>query len=84
MSMFECFPEKVLKLINLNQDFYLFRAQDVKSKKHHIPVISRSPVVPPPVVVAIVGPPKVGKSTLMQGIIKHYTKQRIANINASR
>lgn len=61
----------------------MFRAQDVKSKKHHIPVINRTPVALPPIVVAIVGPPKVGKSTLMQGIIKHYTKQRIANINVS-
>ncbi|CAK8678858.1 unnamed protein product [Clavelina lepadiformis] len=56
------------------------RAQDVKSKKHHIPVIDRTPVVAPPVVVALVGPPKVGKTTLMQCILKHYTRQKISNI----
>uniref|UniRef100_H2YNI3 Bms1-type G domain-containing protein n=1 Tax=Ciona savignyi TaxID=51511 RepID=H2YNI3_CIOSA len=56
------------------------RAQDVKSRKHHIPVVDRTPLEPPPVVVAIVGPPKVGKTTLLNGILKHYTRQKISNI----
>nr|XP_039256977.1 ribosome biogenesis protein BMS1 homolog [Styela clava] len=56
------------------------RAQDIKTKKHHIPVVDRTPQVPPPVVVAIVGPPKVGKTTLLQCIIKNYTKQKLTNI----
>lgn len=55
-------------------------AQDIKAKKHHIPVVDRTPQEPPPVIVAIVGPPKVGKTTLMQSIIKNYTRQRLTNI----
>ncbi|KAJ8313478.1 hypothetical protein KUTeg_008971, partial [Tegillarca granosa] len=40
------------------------RSQDLKAKKHHIPIVDRTPLEPPPVVVAIVGPPKVGKQKL--------------------
>uniref|UniRef100_H2YNI4 Bms1-type G domain-containing protein n=1 Tax=Ciona savignyi TaxID=51511 RepID=H2YNI4_CIOSA len=42
--------------------------------------VDRTPLEPPPVVVAIVGPPKVGKTTLLNGILKHYTRQKISNI----
>lgn len=56
------------------------RSQDIKSKKHHIPVIDRTPLEPPPVVVAVVGGPKVGKSTLLQCLIKNYTRQRLSSI----
>ncbi|XP_063445799.1 ribosome biogenesis protein BMS1 homolog [Mytilus trossulus] len=56
------------------------RSQDLKTKKHHIPLVDRTPVEPPPVVVAIVGPPKVGKTTLFQCIVKNYAKQRLANV----
>ncbi|XP_078577758.1 ribosome biogenesis protein BMS1 homolog isoform X2 [Branchiostoma floridae x Branchiostoma japonicum] len=56
------------------------RAQDVKTKKQHIPYVDRTPLEPPPIVVGIVGPPKVGKSTLMQCLIKNFTKQRLSNI----
>ena len=38
---------------------------------------------PPPIVVGIVGPPKVGKSTLMRGLIKNFTKQNLTNIQVS-
>jgi len=37
-------------------------------------------VEPPPIVVAIVGPPKVGKTTLLQALIKNYTRQNITSI----
>ncbi|XP_078658723.1 ribosome biogenesis protein BMS1 homolog isoform X2 [Branchiostoma floridae x Branchiostoma belcheri] len=56
------------------------RAQDVKTKKQHIPYVNRTPLEPPPIVVGIVGPPKVGKSTLMQCLIKNFTKQRLSNV----
>lgn len=62
----------------LNRTFR--RAQDMKTKKHHIPVVDRTPVIPAPTVVAIVGPPKVGKTTLMKGIIQNYTRQKVTNI----
>ena len=32
------------------------------------------------IVVAIVGPPKVGKSTLLQALIKNFTRQNITSI----
>nr|XP_022318488.1 ribosome biogenesis protein BMS1 homolog [Crassostrea virginica] len=56
------------------------RTQDIKTKKQHIPIVDRTPLEPPPIVVAIVGPPKVGKSTLLQCIVKNFTKQRLANV----
>ncbi|KAG7153836.1 Ribosome biogenesis protein BMS1-like [Homarus americanus] len=57
------------------------RTQDIKSKKHHIPVVDRTPLEPPPVIVAVVGGPKVGKSTLLRCLIKNYTNQRFSEIN---
>jgi GTPase SAR1 family protein len=34
---------------------------------------------PPPILVAVVGPPKVGKTTLIQSLVKHYTKRNIGD-----
>jgi len=62
----------------LNRSFR--HAQDLKTKKTHIPVVDRTPTEPPPIVVGIVGPPKVGKSTLLKGIIKNYCRQPITHI----
>ncbi|XP_074238299.1 ribosome biogenesis protein BMS1 homolog [Saimiri boliviensis] len=42
--------------------------QALKTKKHHIPVVDRTPLEPP-VVVMVMGPPKVGKSTWIQCLI---------------
>ncbi|XP_061088772.1 ribosome biogenesis protein BMS1 homolog [Conger conger] len=56
------------------------RAQDLKAKKHHIPVVDRSPLEPPPVVVVVVGPPRVGKSTLIRCLIKNFTRQKLSDI----
>lgn len=58
----------------------LCRAQDLKAKKHHIPVVDRSPLEPPPVVVVVVGPPRVGKSTLIRCLIKNFTRQKLSDI----
>lgn len=58
----------------------LSRAQDLETKKQHIPLVDRTPVEPPPVVVAIVGPPRVGKSTLLQALLKNFTRQNITSI----
>ena len=58
----------------------LCRTLDVKEKKHHIPVVDRVPAEPPPVLVAIIGPPKVGKSTLLRCLVKNFTKQKVVNI----
>uniref|UniRef100_A0A3Q3H2N0 BMS1 ribosome biogenesis factor n=1 Tax=Kryptolebias marmoratus TaxID=37003 RepID=A0A3Q3H2N0_KRYMA len=56
------------------------RAQDIKTKKHHIPVVDRTPLEPPPVVIVVVGPPKVGKSTLIRCLIKNFTRQKLGDI----
>ncbi|XP_037759984.1 ribosome biogenesis protein BMS1 homolog isoform X2 [Chelonia mydas] len=56
------------------------RTQDLKTKKHHIPVVDRTPLEPPPVVVVVVGPPKVGKSTLIKCLIRNFTRQKLIEI----
>nr|XP_014339296.1 PREDICTED: LOW QUALITY PROTEIN: ribosome biogenesis protein BMS1 homolog [Latimeria chalumnae] len=56
------------------------RTQDLKAKKHHIPVVDRTPLEPPPFVVVVVGPPKVGKSTVIQCLIRNFTRQKLTEI----
>ncbi|XP_057683048.1 ribosome biogenesis protein BMS1 homolog [Corythoichthys intestinalis] len=56
------------------------RAQDIKMKKHHIPLVDRTPLEPPPIVIVVVGPPKVGKSTLIRCLIKNFTRQKLGDI----
>ncbi|KOC60307.1 Ribosome biogenesis protein bms1 [Habropoda laboriosa] len=56
------------------------RKQDIETKKQHIPLVDRSPLEPPPILVAVVGPPKVGKSLVIQCLIKSYVKQPLTNI----
>lgn len=58
----------------------LHRTQDIKTKKHHIPLVDRTPLEPPPVIVVVMGPPKVGKSTLIRCLIKNYTRQKLSDI----
>ena len=53
------------------------RRLDIATKKHNVPVADRTVTEPPPVVIAVVGPPKVGKSTLIRSLVKHYTKQNV-------
>uniref|UniRef100_A0A7E4W936 Bms1-type G domain-containing protein n=1 Tax=Panagrellus redivivus TaxID=6233 RepID=A0A7E4W936_PANRE len=56
------------------------RAANLTERKIHIPYIDRTPVEPPPVVVAISGPAKVGKTTLLNDMIKHYAKSPVKSI----
>ncbi|MCJ8738552.1 hypothetical protein PDJAM_G00037160 [Pangasius djambal] len=56
------------------------RTQDIKTKKHHIPLVDRTPLEPPPVLVVVMGPPKVGKSTLIRCLIKNYTRQKLSDV----
>lgn len=55
------------------------RREDVISKKQHIPQVDKTPLEPPPVVVAIVGPPRVGKTTLINNLIKSFIKTNVTN-----
>ncbi|KAH8824857.1 hypothetical protein DL96DRAFT_1611069 [Flagelloscypha sp. PMI_526] len=44
----------------------------------HVPLVNRTPDdLPPPIVVAIVGPPGVGKTTLLKSLVRRYTKQTL-------
>ena len=46
----------------------------------HVPLVNRTPDEdPPPVIVAIVGPPGVGKTTLLKSLIRRFTKQTLNN-----
>lgn len=56
------------------------RTQDIKAKRIQMPEVDRASLEPPPIFVAIVGPPRVGKSILMQSLIKNYTRQKLNNI----
>ena len=49
-------------------------------KKIHTPLPDRSVLEPPPVVVAVAGPPKVGKTLLIQCIVKNFTRTSVTNI----
>ncbi|KAL2267446.1 hypothetical protein VTJ83DRAFT_4723 [Remersonia thermophila] len=54
------------------------RSHDIKEKRLHVPLVDRLPDEPPPRLVAIVGPPGVGKTTLLKSLIRRYTKETIS------
>ncbi|KAK9704640.1 Glycoside hydrolase 2 (Mannanase, beta-galactosidase) [Basidiobolus ranarum] len=56
------------------------RNADRDQKKLHVPLVDRTPIEAPPVVVAIVGPPGSGKSTLIKSLVKKYTKHNLSEI----
>lgn len=56
------------------------RKEDLTAKKQHIPIVDKTPDVPPPVLVAVVGPPKVGKSTVIRNLIKNFTRTNVTEI----
>lgn len=56
------------------------RKEDLTAKKQHIPLIDQTPDEPPPVLIAVVGPPKVGKSTLINNLIKNFTKTNVNDV----
>lgn len=70
----------ILKVALLFFPLVINRTQDLKTKKHHIPVVDRTPLEPPPIVVVVMGPPKVGKSTLIQCLIRNFTRQKLTEI----
>ncbi|KAJ5083991.1 ribosome biogenesis protein [Penicillium alfredii] len=55
------------------------RSHDVKEKRLHVPQVDRMPEEAPPVVVAVVGPSGVGKTTLIKSLIRRYTKQTLSS-----
>ncbi|KAK5118725.1 hypothetical protein LTR85_007931 [Meristemomyces frigidus] len=53
------------------------RSHDVREKRLHVPLVDRLPEEAPPLVVGVVGPPGVGKTTLIKSLVRRYTKQTI-------
>lgn len=62
-------------------DLLCFSTMDIKSKGYHMPTVDHTPTKPPPTIVALVGPPKVGKTTLLKCLIKNFTRQKMTTIN---
>ncbi|KAF9663177.1 hypothetical protein SADUNF_Sadunf17G0011200 [Salix dunnii] len=56
------------------------RAVEKEQRKLHVPTIERNYGEPPPFVVVVHGPPQVGKSLLIQCLVKHYTKHNIQEV----
>ena len=54
------------------------RTLDINEKRNRLPQVNRTPVEPPPVLIAVVGPPKVGKTTLINGLVKHFTHHTVS------
>ena len=57
------------------------RSHDVNERKLHVPMVDRTPDDdPPPVIVAVMGPPGTGKSTLIKSLIRRLTKTTLTEI----
>ncbi|PAV61468.1 hypothetical protein WR25_11316 [Diploscapter pachys] len=52
----------------------IHRGADLNERKRHLLMMDRKPVDPPPIIIGIVGPSKVGKTTLLRGLVKHYVR----------
>ncbi|KAF9977965.1 Glycoside hydrolase 2 (Mannanase, beta-galactosidase) [Actinomortierella ambigua] len=56
------------------------RNMDRDQTRLHVPLVDRTPMEAPPVVVAVVGPPGTGKTTLIKSLVKRYTKHSLSEI----
>lgn len=54
------------------------RSGDIKEKRLHVPLVDRLPDEPPPRLVTIVGPPGVGKTTLLKSLVRRYAKETLS------
>lgn len=57
------------------------KAEKIHKKLHPLMTDrSSSAPEPPPLIVAVAGPPKVGKSTLIASLVKHYTRRNVNDV----
>ncbi|KAL3698605.1 hypothetical protein R1sor_012681 [Riccia sorocarpa] len=56
------------------------RSAEKDQRRLHVPVVDRSSGEPPPYIVVVQGPPGVGKTLLIQCLIKHYTKHNLSDV----
>ena len=55
------------------------RSSEIREKRLHVPQVDRLPEEAPPIVTTVVGPPGVGKTTLIKSLVKRYTKQALSH-----
>lgn len=57
------------------------RNLNLAQRKEYVPLVDRRvDESPPPSVICVMGPPKVGKSTLIRSLVKLYTNQNLTNV----
>lgn len=57
------------------------RNAEKEQRKLHVPLQDHTPTEPAPYVVAVMGPPGSGKSTVIRSLVKRYTRQNLADIH---
>ncbi|KAF3657653.1 hypothetical protein FXO38_13606 [Capsicum annuum] len=50
------------------------------AEEAHFPTVYRATGEPAPSVIVVQGPPKVGKSLLIEYLVRHYTKQNLPEV----
>ncbi|KAG0630203.1 hypothetical protein M758_1G161900 [Ceratodon purpureus] len=56
------------------------RTAEKDQRRLHVPIVDRATGEPPPYVIVVHGPPQVGKTLLIQSLVKHYTKHNLTEI----
>ncbi|PSC76713.1 ribosome biogenesis BMS1-like protein [Micractinium conductrix] len=56
------------------------RTAEKEQRRMHVPMMEKGGEEPPPFTILVHGPPGVGKTTLIKGLIKHYTRQDVREV----